>query len=74
MDKEKVKTLDNHSLMDALHTSAEGLGTAEAQSRLLHYGPNFLKNEAKKNLFALLLKQFRSSLVYLLLVAAHLLH
>ena len=70
MDKEKVKSIDNSSLMDELHTSANGLSTAEAQNRLLKYGQNILKNEAKKSPFGLLLKQFRSSLVYLLLVAA----
>ena len=47
MDKEKIKVLDNHALMNELHTYEEGLSTAEAQNRLVRYGQNILKNEAK---------------------------
>jgi len=70
MDKEKVKSIDFHLLMTELDTSPTGLPAPEAQSRLLRYGQNILKNESKKSISELLLKQFRSSLVYLLLVAA----
>jgi Mg2+-importing ATPase len=70
MDKEKVKNLSEHSLMDELHTSPRGLDASEAQNRLIKYGPNVLKNESQKKILKLLLKQFKSSLVYLLLVAA----
>src|ERR1700722_16263534 len=70
MDKEKVKNIDNSELMDELHTSVEGLSSTEAQNRLLRYGQNILKNEDKRSTVDLFIKQFKSSLVYLLLVAA----
>lgn len=70
MDKEKIKKIDNHALMAELHTSLAGLSSTEAQNRLLRYGQNILKNETRKKPLELILKQFKSSLVYLLVVAA----
>src|ERR1017187_1021335 len=72
MDKEKVKNTDTQSLMSELQTSTTGLTVSEAQNRLVRYGQNILRNESKKSVFELLIKQLKSSLVYLLLVAASL--
>jgi Mg2+-importing ATPase len=52
-----------------LHSSEHGLLNAEAELRLKQYGANTLHNEAKLTTWQLVLKQFRSSLIYLLIVA-----
>jgi P-type Mg2+ transporter len=70
MDKEKISSLDSHVLLEQLHTGAEGLTIEEAQNRLGQYGQNIFQSQAKKSTFELFLKQFKSSLIYLLLVAA----
>ena len=70
MDKVKLKDLDIQQLMIELKSSSEGLSIAEANSRLEQYGPNILKDESHISTFSLLIKQFKSSLVYLLLVAS----
>ena len=70
MDKEKISSLDSHVLLEQLHTGVDGLTIEEAQNRLGQYGQNIFQSEAKKSTFKLFLKQFRSSLIYLLLVAA----
>ncbi|HUC87574.1 MAG TPA: cation-transporting P-type ATPase, partial [Candidatus Binatia bacterium] len=67
---EKIKNLTNEQLMSELGSSEVGLSAAEASHRLLKYGPNVLKNEARHSSSKLLLKQFKSPLVYLLLVAS----
>ncbi|HUB94180.1 MAG TPA: cation-transporting P-type ATPase [Verrucomicrobiae bacterium] len=70
MDSKKIKTLTTDQLIAELHTSKDGLATSEASNRVQTYGQNILKNEAKKSTFGLLLKQFRSSLIYLLIAAS----
>ena len=47
-----------------------GLSTAEAERRLLQYGPNVVGKRQKLSAARLLLKQFESALIYLLLIAA----
>jgi Mg2+-importing ATPase len=49
--------------------TAEGLGTAEAQRRLVQYGINLLKPETRSNAVSLLLGQFKSPIIVLLLFA-----
>lgn len=70
MNKEDAlkKTVDQ--VMSELETSPQGLTTPEAQSRLEHFGLNVYKNKVKNRTLKLVLKQFRSSLVYLLLAAS----
>ena len=55
----------------ATGTSPEtGLSSAEAARRLVEAGPNALPEERPRRLAAVFLDQFRSPLIYLLLVAA----
>ncbi len=49
--------------------AAAGLGTADAQRRLVRYGSNVLKPRARSNAVALLLGQFKSPIIVLLLFA-----
>ncbi|MEX2160118.1 MAG: HAD-IC family P-type ATPase [Dehalococcoidia bacterium] len=56
--------------MSALDTSADGLSQVEAAERLRTFGPNELAAKAGVNLAAILLRQFTSPLIYILLVAA----
>ncbi|HEY1645374.1 MAG TPA: cation-transporting P-type ATPase [Candidatus Saccharimonadales bacterium] len=70
MDKEKAKSLNVNEFMSELQASDDGLSEREVTDRLEKYGPNVFKTETKNHATKLLLKQFKSSLVYLLLAAA----
>ncbi len=48
----------------------DGLTTVEAQKRLEHFGPNILDIRREKSLFRLLLEQFISPLIWVLMAAA----
>lgn len=50
--------------------AAAGMDTAEAQNRLTRYGPNTLRKHRAPNVLLLLLGQFNSPVVYLLLAAS----
>lgn len=50
--------------------SEKGLVPKEAQRRLLNYGPNLLPEEPLENWFHIFARQFKSPLVYILLVCA----
>ena len=54
----------------ALHTSNTGLPQNEAANRLKQYGPNALKAQRQTSAFGLLLRQFKSPLVLILIFAA----
>jgi Mg2+-importing ATPase len=69
LQKNDVEHQTVDELAAALKTSLSGLSTTEAGSRLSTYGPNALKATAKASVLRLLLKQFKNSLIYLLLVA-----
>ena len=56
-------------LIKELETSQEGLSHQQAKERLLHYGPNEIE-EKRYNYFILFLTQFKSPLVYILIIAA----
>jgi P-type Mg2+ transporter len=70
MNKDEKKNVDPGQLIASLNTTDNGLSVSEAQNRFSKYGPNIFKNDARRSTFKLFLKQFRSSLVYLLLVAS----
>ena len=70
MEKDKLKNISINELQESLKSSTSGLSTSEAKSRQEQYGFNILKDEAKHSAFKLLAKQFRSSLVYLLVIAS----
>jgi len=53
-----------------LKSSENGIEEAEAARRLKTFGPNELPDPGKKPLWKIILKQFKSLMVYILLVAA----
>lgn len=61
---------DVKEVLKALQTSEEGLSKAEAQKRLEKYGPNKLPEGKEISRLKILLHQFTSPLIYILLVAA----
>jgi Mg2+-importing ATPase len=69
MDKSKIRNLDTEQVTSALKSSVEGISHSEAEARIAHYGQNILKSESKRSTLRLVVKQFRSSLIYLLLAA-----
>lgn len=56
--------------VDKLETSPQGLSSTKARQRLEKYGLNTISDKNKSSILKLFIKQFRSSLVYLLIVAA----
>jgi Ca2+-transporting ATPase len=52
-----------------LHTDPTGLSSSEAEARLFRFGPNQLEEEPPPSPFSVLLRQFRSPLIYILVVA-----
>jgi Mg2+-importing ATPase len=69
MDAKTAKLSGGEAVALKLHSSADGLSHEEASVRLEQYGRNALKNENKHGALNLLIKQFRSSLIYMLLLA-----
>src|SRR4030042_2064560 len=57
-------------LLQRLQTTTQGLTSSEAQQRLTRYGPNLLKPKKKSNIITLLMGQFKSPLILILLGAA----
>jgi len=55
-------------VLQRLGTSKEGLSSEEARQRLARYGSNLLKPQARSNTLALLLGQFKSPIILLLLL------
>jgi len=62
--------MDIEAVKESFTTSEEGLTESEAAKRLAQYGPNRLVDEAKISRLAILLHQFTSPLIYILLIAA----
>jgi Mg2+-importing ATPase len=56
-------------VLEQLEAKVDGLGTADAQRRLVRYGANVLKPGTRSNAVSLLLGQFRSPIIVLLLFA-----
>jgi P-type Mg2+ transporter len=57
-------------VLQQLHSSAQGLSDRDAQQRLVKYGANSLKQQRKSSAFGLLLNQFKSPIVLILMFAA----
>ena len=57
-------------LLNRLKATPAGLTKAEAQQRLARYGPNLLKAKRKTDALTLLLDQFKSPIIIILLGAA----
>jgi Mg2+-importing ATPase len=57
-------------LLSAMHASKEGLQPADAEQRLKQYGPNTITAKQQATALRLLLRQFKSPLVLILIFAA----
>lgn len=62
--------MDIPAVLDAHKTRPEGLSTREAEERLKQYGTNSLPEEEGLSRLAILLHQFKSPLIYILIIAA----
>jgi Mg2+-importing ATPase len=63
-------TLSTEQLLSTLHTALNGLQQPDAENRIKQYGLNALQAQQKNTAFALLLSQFRSPLVLILIFAS----
>jgi len=59
--------LDN--LLATLHSASDGLSMADARQRLAQFGPNLLRAREKATALGLLLNQFKSPIILILLFA-----
>jgi P-type Mg2+ transporter len=57
-------------VLQAMNTSANGLSTQDAKQRLIKYGANSLKQQRKPSAIGLLLNQFKSPIILILIFAA----
>lgn len=57
-------------VLATLDSSPDGLSTAEAEERLRAWGPNQIEDERAVHPTTILLRQFRSPLIYILIIAA----
>ena len=55
--------------LEQLQTTAQGLTTDEARARLTRYGANLLKPKKRSDSLSLLISQFKSPLILILLFA-----
>lgn len=62
-------SLETANVIKSLGSSQQGLSSEEAKKRLAEYGPNELKEEKKISPWKILLSQFKSALIIILLVA-----
>ena len=63
-------TMDLADVLDRIGTTTAGLSDDEAATRLKDVGPNTLPRRKPPSLFEIMLRQFRSPLIYLLAIAA----
>jgi Mg2+-importing ATPase len=61
---------DASQLMTSLRTGPQGLSTSESQERLLRHGPNTVEDQPQLTALKLLLRQFESPLVLILVFGA----
>jgi Ca2+-transporting ATPase len=61
---------DYNTCLSSLGMNPEGLSVEEVQKRLVEHGPNLLTLEKGKSAIIMFLRQFKSPLVYVLLLAA----
>ena len=62
-------SLASDGLLAILHTASEGLSMAEARQHLAQFGPNLLRAREKATALGLLLNQFKSPIILILLFA-----
>ncbi len=58
------------SVFEQLETSREGLSEKDVIERLSRYGQNILPEASKRSLYSILFDQFKSPIIYILLIAA----
>lgn len=63
-------SLDVKDVFNILDSNEKGLSEAEASERLKQYGKNEIEDSESKNLLMIFIKQFRSILVLILVIAA----
>src|SRR5512136_663955 len=63
-------SVPSSELLQQLQTTPEGLTSDEVQQRLLRYGSNLLKPKKKSDALTLLLAQFKSPIILILIFAA----
>lgn len=63
-----TKTID--TILDHLETTKNGLCALETKKRISHFGKNILPSESKKTVLNIFLEQFKSPVIYILLIAA----
>jgi Ca2+-transporting ATPase len=68
-DKQYWHSMEIGDVLHILNSRNRGLTTEEAQSRLREFGPNELRVEKKISPLTILLRQFKSFLVIILLIA-----
>ena len=64
-----VWSLETDAAFAALSTSSRGLAASDAAERLVRYGPNSIEERKASDALSLLLKQFTSPIVLILVVA-----
>ncbi len=62
--------LSAEEVVGRLSASRDGLSSEDASARLARFGPNALPGQRRRSALAVFLAQFRSPLIYLLIVAA----
>ncbi len=67
---ENFHAIKEEDLLKQLKTDKNGLSNEEAAKRLKQYGPNELKKIRKLNAFKILINQFTSFLIIILIIAA----
>ncbi len=60
---------ESSEVLENLQSSPEGLNNAQAEKRLQEYGPNKLDTEVKIEKWKIFLEQFKSFIIYILLIA-----
>src|SRR4030042_3716702 len=63
-------SVPSFELLQQLQTTPQGLSSDEAQQRRLRYGSNLLKPKKKSDALTLLLAQFKSPIILILIFAA----
>ena len=70
MNRDSVSKQTTEELIQSLKSSTNGLSDQEAKTRLNSHGLNILKNESRSTIAKLILGQFKSALIFLLVVAS----
>lgn len=70
LTKTELQKSTAEELVHYLKSSDGGLSGHDAKTRLTTYGPNTLKSESKSTIIKLILGQFKSALIFLLVIAS----